>query len=432
MIREHQIKADNVEKLVVRVSHQGANTVNNRHMPDICMQHMCAVMLLDSFVTFKSSHDEKRMRDKKVLDLRSRIELYGDDELTRVMPSRQGIVELKLRDGRELRLHTKAVRGTSDSPMSRRKSTKKATTCSRRCSAKPARANCATPCGTSRSSPTRASCVRCCKPEFAMALKLKPAAGVITIGVAACAHCALAQPYPSKPIRMIVISAPGGSTDILSRAVGKSMTETLGQTIVLDNKPGGGGIIATETTAKAPPDGYTILMSNTSHSVLPSLHAKLPYDPIKDFAPVSLVALTHSLLLVNPQLPVKNVKELIDLARAQPGKLNYASGTTGASAHFGAELLKLMAKVNIVQVPYKGTAGQLTALIANEVQMSFVTMPSALPHVNAGRLRALAIGSPRRSPDFARRCPPLRNRACPDSISAHGTAFSRPRARRRH
>ena len=119
LIREHKIKADNVEKLVVRVSHQGANTVNNRHMPDICMQHMCAVMLLDSFVTFKSSHDEKRMRDRRVLDLRSRIELFGDDELTRVMPSRQGIVELKLRDGRELRLHTKAVRGTADSPMSR-------------------------------------------------------------------------------------------------------------------------------------------------------------------------------------------------------------------------------------------------------------------------------------------------------------------------
>ena len=119
LIREHKIKADDVEKLVVRVSHQGANTVNNRHMPDICMQHMCAVMLIDSFVTFKSSHDEKRMQNKKVLDLRSRIELYGDDELTRVMPSRQGIVELKLRNGRELRLHTKAVRGTSDSPMSR-------------------------------------------------------------------------------------------------------------------------------------------------------------------------------------------------------------------------------------------------------------------------------------------------------------------------
>lgn len=206
-----------------------------------------------------------------------------------------------------------------------------------------------------------------------------------------------AQPYPNKPIRMIVVSAPAGSTDLLARSVGRALTESMGQTIVLDNKPGGGGIIATETLAKAPPDGYTILMTNTSHSVLPSLHARLPYDPIKDFAPVSLVALTHSLLLVNPSVPVKNVKELIELARAQPGKLNYASGTTGASAHFGAELLKLMAGVNIVQVPYKGTAAQLTALLSGEVQMSFVTMPSALPHVNAGRLRVLAIGSPKRS-----------------------------------
>ncbi len=207
-----------------------------------------------------------------------------------------------------------------------------------------------------------------------------------------------AQPYPHKPIRMIVISAPGGSTDLLSRTVGRALTESIGQTIVLDNRPGGGGIIASEMLAKAPPDGYTILMSNTSHSVLPSLHAKLPYDPIKDFAPVSLVALTHSLLLVNPSVPVRNVKELIDLAKAQPGKLNYASGTTGASAHYGAELLKLMAGVNIVQVPYKGTAASLTALIAGEVQMSFVTMPSALPQINAGRARVLAIGSPRRSP----------------------------------
>jgi tripartite-type tricarboxylate transporter receptor subunit TctC len=229
-------------------------------------------------------------------------------------------------------------------------------------------------------------------------MTLNSTAGLLVLTAAVCASTANAQPYPNKPIRMIVISAPGGSTDILSRTLASSMTNTLGQNIVLDNKPGGGGIIATETTAKAPPDGYTILMSNTSHSVLPSLHKKLPYDPIKDFAPVSLVALTHSLLLVNPTLPVKNVKELLDLARAQPGKLNYASGTTGASAHFGAELLKLMGKVNIVQVPYKGTAGQLTALIAGEVQMSFVTMPSALPHVQSGRLRAIAIGSPRRSP----------------------------------
>ena len=224
-----------------------------------------------------------------------------------------------------------------------------------------------------------------------------PSAQLLAMATLATSLAAVAQPYPNKPIRMIVISAPGGSTDILSRGVGRALTDGLGQIIVLDNKPGGGGIIATETLAKAPPDGYTILMSNTSHSVLPSLHTRLPYDPIKDFAPVSLVALTHSLLLVNPSLPVKTVKELIDLAKAQPGKLNYASGTTGASAHFGAELLKLMAGVNIVQVPYKGTAGQLTALLAGEVQMSFVTMPSALPLITSGRLRVLAIGSPKRS-----------------------------------
>ena len=207
----------------------------------------------------------------------------------------------------------------------------------------------------------------------------------------------LAQNYPAKPIRMLAISAPGGGTDLLARTYAQGMAEALGQSIVIDNKAGGGGIIATETLAKAQPDGYTILMTNTSHSVLPSLHKKLPYDPIKDFAPVSLVALTHSLLLVNPSLPVKSVKELIDLAKAQPGKLNYASGTTGASAHFGAELLKLMAGVNIVQVPYKGTAGQLTALLGNEVQMTFSTMPPAMPLVQAGRLRAIAIGSPKRS-----------------------------------
>ncbi|MGH8616195.1 MAG: tripartite tricarboxylate transporter substrate binding protein [Burkholderiales bacterium] len=197
---------------------------------------------------------------------------------------------------------------------------------------------------------------------------------------------------------MIVISAPAGSTDMLARMVGRAMTDSLGQTVVIDNKPGGGGIIATETLAKAPSDGYTILLSNTAHSVMPSLHTKLPFDPIKDFSPISLVALTHSLLLVNPGVPVKSVKELIALAKAQPGKLNYASGTTGTSAHFGAELFKLMTGTNIVQVPYKGSAGQVTALIAGEVQMSFITMPVALPHAQAGRLRLLAIGSPKRSP----------------------------------
>lgn len=195
---------------------------------------------------------------------------------------------------------------------------------------------------------------------------------------------------------MIVISSASGSTDMVARSVARWLGEGLGQTVVIDNRPGGGGIIASDLTAKARPDGYTILMSNTSHTVQPSLHARLPYDPYKDFAAVSLVALTHSLLLTHGSVPVKSVKELIDLARAQPGKLNYASGTNGSSAHIGSELLKLMAGVDIVRVPYKGTAENLNALLSGEVQMSFVTMPAALPQINAGRVRVLAVAGPRR------------------------------------
>jgi tripartite-type tricarboxylate transporter receptor subunit TctC len=216
--------------------------------------------------------------------------------------------------------------------------------------------------------------------------------------LAGCTSGAWAQPsYPSKSIRMLVISAPGGSTDILSRAVGQALAEALGQTVVTDNRPGAGGIIAGETTARAAPDGYTLLMTHTSHSVLPSLHKKLPYDPIADFAPVSQVALTHSVLTVTPSLPVKATRDLIALAKARPGKLNYAAGTTGSSSHLGPELLKLMAGLDIVHLPYKGTAAQITALISGEAQVSFITMPAVMPHVNAGRLRAIAVGSPTRA-----------------------------------
>ena len=214
-------------------------------------------------------------------------------------------------------------------------------------------------------------------------------------GVLFCTGAAMAA-FPDKPIRMIVISSAGGSTDMVARATGRALGEGLGQTVVLDNRPGGGGVIASDLTAKARPDGYTILMSNTSHAVQPSLHAKLPYDPLKDFAPVSLVALTHSLLLTHPSLPVKTVRELIDYAKTNPGKLNYASGTNGSSAHIGSELLKLMAGIDIVRVPYKGTAENLNALLANEVQVSFVTLPAALPLISSSRLRVLALGGPRR------------------------------------
>lgn len=203
--------------------------------------------------------------------------------------------------------------------------------------------------------------------------------------------------FPDKPIRMIVMSSAGGSTDMVARAVGRALGDGLGQAVVLDNRPGGGGVIAADLTAKARPDGYTILMANTAHTVQPSLHAKLPYDAVKDFAPVTLVALTHSVLLVHPSLAVKNVRELIDYAKANPGKLNYSSGTNGSSAHIGGELLKLMGGIDLLRVPYKGTAENLNALLANEVQVSFVTLPAALPLLSAGRLRAIGIGGPRRA-----------------------------------
>jgi tripartite-type tricarboxylate transporter receptor subunit TctC len=222
--------------------------------------------------------------------------------------------------------------------------------------------------------------------------------GLIAAALAAAALPALGETYPSKPVRMVVISAPGGTTDILSRALAQSMSEGLGQTVVIDNRPGGGGILSSEIVAHASPDGYTILYTHTSFSVLPSLQKKLPYDPIRDFQPISRLAFFPGVLIVNNNLPVKTVKELIALAKAQPGKLNYAAGTTGASAHLAGELLKSMAHVDIVHVPYKGTGAQLTSVISGETQMTFASLPAALPHVQAGRVRALAIGSAKRSP----------------------------------
>ena len=213
---------------------------------------------------------------------------------------------------------------------------------------------------------------------------------ILSVCGAWCVASHAAAQYPEKPIRMIVVSSASGSTDMVARSVARALGDGLGQTVVIDNRPGGGGLIAAEMTAKARPDGYTLLMTNTSHAVQPSLHAKLPFDPLKDFAAVSLVALTHSLLLTHASVPVKNVKELIDLAKAQPGKLNYASGTNGSSAHLGAELLKLMAGVDIVRVPYKGTAENLNALLSGEVQMSFVTLPAIMPHISGSRVRVLA------------------------------------------
>ena len=207
-----------------------------------------------------------------------------------------------------------------------------------------------------------------------------------------------AEHYPVKPVRLVVISAPGGTTDVLARVVAQHMTERFGKLVVTDNRPGGGGLIASEITARAGADGYTLLYANTTFTVLPSLYEKPTYDPIRDFTAVGRVALFPNLLVVNNAVPVKSVKELIALAKSQPGKLNYAGGTTGGVAHLSGELLKSMAGVNIVHVPYKGTGALITAVLSGETQLSFATLPAVLPHVRAGRLRALAISGATRSP----------------------------------
>jgi tripartite-type tricarboxylate transporter receptor subunit TctC len=207
-----------------------------------------------------------------------------------------------------------------------------------------------------------------------------------------------AAAFPDKPIRMVVISAPGGTTDIMSRLLAQGMGDGLGQQVVIDNRPGGGGLISAEIVAGAVPDGHTVLYTHTSFSVMPSLHKTLPYDTVKSFERVSLFALFPGVLLVNNNLPVKNVLELIAYAKARPGKVNYAAGTTGATAHLSGELLKSMAKINIVHVPYKGTGAQLTSVVSGETQFTFASVPAALPFVKGGRARAIAVGSLKRSP----------------------------------
>lgn len=220
--------------------------------------------------------------------------------------------------------------------------------------------------------------------------------------IVACALVLIALPgaaaFPDRPIRMVVISAPGGTTDIMSRLLVQYLGENLGQQVVVDNRPGGGGIIAAEIVAQSNPDGHTLFYTHTSFSVVPALHKKLPYDTINSFERISLFALFPGVLLVNNNLPVKNVRELIAYAKARPGQLNYAAGTTGATAHLSGELFKSMAGVNMVHVPYKGTGGQLTALVSGETQLTFASLPAALPFVKTGRARALAVGSAKRSP----------------------------------
>jgi tripartite-type tricarboxylate transporter receptor subunit TctC len=201
-----------------------------------------------------------------------------------------------------------------------------------------------------------------------------------------------AQPgaFPDKPVRFVVGFTPGGPSDILSRALGQKLAEQWGQQVVIENRPGAGGNIAAEAVARSMPDGYTWLLGNNSIlATNASLYRKLGYDPAKDFAPVALVAVQPNILVVNPQVPASSVPELIALARAKPGQLNYASSGSGAAAHLSGELFKAMTGVDMVHVPYKGAQPALTDVIAGQAQLMFATSVSVLPHVKTGRLRAV-------------------------------------------
>lgn len=209
---------------------------------------------------------------------------------------------------------------------------------------------------------------------------------------------AAAQPYPNKPIRIIVPFPAGGNADILARILGQKMTESLGQQIIVDNRAGAAGIIGAQAAAKSPPDGYTLFMGTTgTQTTNPAVYTKLPYDSLKDFAPVSNFAASPYVLVVHPSLPVRNLKELIALARTRPGALHYASFGPGSSAHLTGVLLQTMAKIDIVHVPYKGGPPALADLVGGHVEMMFNLLPGVLPHVKSAKLRALAVAAGKRT-----------------------------------
>ena len=205
-----------------------------------------------------------------------------------------------------------------------------------------------------------------------------------------------AQGYPTKPIRLIVPFAPAGGTDIMARVIAAQVSESLGQTIVVDNRPGAGGIIGTDTVVRANPDGYTLIMVNSNFSGSAAIQ-KLPYDPVKDIEPIVLIGETGLLLAVNPALPVNSVKDLVAHAKANPGKLNYASVGAGSLTHLSLELFKLETRVDIAHVPYKGGSPALTATVSGEVQLTAISIVPTIPLVKTGRLRAIAVTTGKRS-----------------------------------
>jgi tripartite-type tricarboxylate transporter receptor subunit TctC len=219
--------------------------------------------------------------------------------------------------------------------------------------------------------------------------------------IAACAGSAgqaLAQSYPSKTVRIVVPQAPGAQSDLFTRMLGQKLTESLGQTVISDPRPGAGGAIGAELAARAAPDGHTLLMAtNSTHSANPALYAKLPYDPVKDFAPITLTVATPYVLASHPSLPVTTLKQLVAFAKARPGQLNYASAGNGSTHHLCGELLKTMAGIDLVHVPYKGGPPATAAALSGEAAMHFSSVSALHPHIKNGKLRALGVTNAKRS-----------------------------------
>jgi len=205
--------------------------------------------------------------------------------------------------------------------------------------------------------------------------------------------------FPSRPIRIVVPFAAGGATDLIARVVGQKLTESLGQAVVVENRPGASGMIGADLVAKAPPDGYTLLMASTAEiAINPSLYSKMSYDPQKDLAPITLAGVTPLILVVNPASPLHSVADIVKKAKAHPGTISFASAGNGSVQHLSGELVKVLTSTDMVHVPYKGAAPALTDVLSGQVTMFFSGMPPAMPHVKSGKLRALAVTTPKRSP----------------------------------
>jgi tripartite-type tricarboxylate transporter receptor subunit TctC len=220
---------------------------------------------------------------------------------------------------------------------------------------------------------------------------------IVLLTMFAALSCAQAQTYPNRAIRLVVPSSPGGGSDITGRIVAQKLSEQLGQQVVVDNRAGAGTIIGNEAVAKAAPDGYTLLMGLSTLAINPSMYAKLPYDALRDFAPVSLAVLSPNILTVHPSVPVKNVKEFIALAKARPGTVTFGSAGLGTSPHLSGELLKVLAKIDIVHVPFKGSGLSVISQLGGEIAANFPSVPTAIPYIRAGRLRGLGVTTAKRT-----------------------------------